>query len=293
MGEAALASVSPIRGPRPFVKWAGGKTQLLVELRKHVPERCGRYFEPFVGGGALFWHLAQDRVPILPGAAKGSWAVLGDANKALVTTYKCVKTDVKELVTQLRTHQRSHEKRGSKFFYELREDAPSGAYEIAARFIALNKLSFNGLYRVNKSGKFNVPYGKWASVPNVCDADNLHACAQALRGVEIVAGDFAVAVSSAKKGDFVYFDPPYVPVSATSDFTAYTKEAFGPVEQERLRDVALRLKKKGVHVLLSNADVPFVRKLYTMGFSCRRVEARRNINSKSGSRGPVGELLIF
>ena len=164
--------------------------------------------------------------------------------------------------------------------------------ERAARFIFLNKAGFNGLYRVNKSGGFNVPAGKFKSPPMICDEENLRACSAALQGVAIWNASFDAIDREAVPGDFVYFDPPYWPVSASADFTAYTKEPFGPAEQERLRDLALSLKRCGVHVLLSNADVPPVRKLYAKGFTIERVEARRAINSDASKRGSVGELLI-
>lgn len=275
---------------RPFVKWAGGKRQLLPELRKHVPARFERYFEPFVGGGALFFDLKNN-------GYAGS-AMLGDANADLIATYVAVRDDVEAVLKLLATYQQQHRARGERFYYELRSAkkplSGSTFYAIvAARFIALNKLGFNGLYRVNRAGTFNVPYGKWKTYPTVYDPENLRECARALGGVTFHAGDFAGWINEAGRGDFVYFDPPYWPVSATSDFTAYTRSPFGPDEQERLRDVALRLKKRGVHVLLSNADVPPVRKLYARGFSMRRVEALRAINSDSGKRGKVDELLIY
>jgi DNA adenine methylase len=154
----------------------------------------------------------------------------------------------------------------------------------------LNKCGFNGLYRVNKAGKFNVPFGRYTN-PTICDADGLRACAAALHKTKLVIGDFEKTVKSAERGDLVYFDPPYVPVSATADFTGYTAGGFGFAEQERLRDCAAALKKRGVHVILSNADVPIVRKLYK-GFAIRAVSARRNINSAGGKRGAVGEVII-
>ncbi len=269
---------------RPFVKWAGGKRQLVGELRKSIPEDFfdGRhhYYEPFVGGGALFFSLRAS-----------GWnhaATLGDANERLMRTYLGVKDDVEAVIEAL------GKTRYEKKFY-LRErarpiDTAANDFEVAAWFIYLNKAGFNGLYRVNKDGGFNVPFGDYDN-PTLCDAPGLRAASHALKKTKLVIGDFEKAVKSAEAGDLVYCDPPYVPVSATSDFTSYTKEKFGPVEQERLRDMALRLKRLGVHVILSNADVPFVRKLYK-GFNIRSVSARRNINSKGGSRGAVGEVII-
>ena len=281
MTATAVATVVEFHGPRPPWKWAGGKRQLLPELHKHVPEKFGRYFEPFFGGGALFWSLQPKA------------ATIGDLNQELTTALGQIKGNVGDLIVVLRSFERSHLKRKKVFYLELREDIPHRDVEVAARFITLNRLGFNGLYRVNKSGGFNVPYGKWASTPKVCDEVNLKACSLALRGASIVHGDFAHIVMPAQRGDFVYLDCPYWPVSATADFTSYTKDGFDAADQERLRDLALKLKRSGVKVLLSNADMPQVRKLYKQGFEMRRVEARRGINSDANKRGSVGELLIW
>ena len=281
MTATAVATVVEFHGPRPPWKWAGGKRQLLPELHKHVPEKFGRYFEPFFGGGALFWSLQPKA------------ATIGDLNQELTTALGQIKGNVGDLIVVLRSFERSHLKRKKVFYLELREDIPHRDVEVAARFITLNRLGFNGLYRVNKSGGFNVPYGKWASTPKVCDEVNLKACSLALRGAIIVHGDFAHIVMPARPGDFCYFDSPYWPVSATADFTSYTKDGFDAADQERLRDLALKLKRSGVKVLLSNADMPQVRKLYKQGFEMRRVEARRGINSDATKRGSVNELLIW
>ena len=281
MTATAVATVVEFHGPRPPWKWAGGKRQLLPELHKHVPEKFGRYFEPFFGGGALFWSLQPKT------------STIGDLNIELTAALKCIKSNVSSLIIMLRSFELSHLKRKKVFYLELREDIPHRDVEVAARFITLNRLGFNGLYRVNKSGGFNVPYGKWASTPKVCDEVNLKACSLALRGASIVHGDFAHIVMPARPGDFCYFDSPYWPVSATADFTSYTKDGFDAADQERLRDLALKLKRSGVKVLLSNADMPQVRKLYKQGFEMRRVEARRGINSDATKRGSVGELLIW
>ena len=281
MTATAVATVVELHGPRPPWKWAGGKRQLLPELHKHVPEKFGRYFEPFFGGGALYWSLRPKA------------ATIGDMNRELTTALKEIKGNVGDLIVDLRSFERSHLKRKKAFYLELRDDVPTKGTETAARFITLNRLGFNGLYRVNKSGGFNVPYGKWASTPKVCDEVNLKACSLALRGASIVHGDFAHIVMPARPGDFCYFDSPYWPVSATADFTSYTKDGFDAADQERLRDLALKLKRSGVKVLLSNADMPQVRKLYKQGFEMRRVEARRGINSDATKRGSVNELLIW
>jgi DNA adenine methylase len=270
----AVVAVRP--AGRPFIKWAGGKRQLLPALIEHVPRKYGRYFEPFVGGGALFFALAPPS------------AVLADMNQRLIRTYKGVRDHVDTVIRLLARYPHD-----AKFFYRLREndvDSRSDA-EVAAWFIYLNKTAYNGLYRVNGGNHYNVPFGRYAN-PNICDERTLRSCSAALAGVEPIIADFEVAVAKAKRGDFVYFDPPYVPLSATSSFTAYTSGAFGEAEHLRLRDTARKLKKRGVRVLLSNSSAPFVRDLYERDFEIFEVSATRAVNSKPAARGPVVELLI-
>ncbi len=267
----------------PFVKTVGGKRQLLPELRRHVPESFGRYFEPFVGGGALFFDL------VAAGRPGPAW--LSDTNRDLAIAYGVVKSDVDALVEALRAHAESHARYPGPYYYAVRADAPVDRVAVAARAIYLNKTCFNGLHRVNRAGKFNVPMGRYVN-PAICDEPNLRAVSMALQRAEVHAVDFQSA-AVAEEGDFVYFDPPYWPASATSHFTGYTADGFTAADQQRLRDVALAMKRRGVRVLLSNADVPPVRALYADGFECRRVDARRNVNSKPGKRGVVGELLFW
>jgi DNA adenine methylase len=260
---------------RPFVKWVGGKRQLLQALLEHAPADPPRYFEPFVGGGALFFALRPRR------------AVLADVNERLIRTYKGVRDSVDDVIRLLRSYPHD-----SAFFYGMREvpiDTASNA-EVAAWFIYLNKTGFNGLYRVNRANRFNVPFGRYAN-PNFCDESTLRACSADLSETELLVADFEVAVAKAKRGDFVYFDPPYVPLSATSSFTSYTSDGFGPAEQVRLRDVAKKLRKRGVRVLLSNSSAPFVRDLYA-DFELIDVSATRVVNSKATARGAIIELLI-
>lgn len=268
-----------IRMAAPFVKWAGGKRGSIEEMLKHVPATYGTFFEPFVGGGALFYALQPER------------AVLGDSNDKLMTAYTIVRDSVEDLIRQL-----SRITDTAKNFAYIREQFNGGRFNSpatgAAWLIFLNKTCFNGLYRVNKLGNFNVPYdGTRIGKRTICDDVNLRLCAKALKGVELFAGDFEKLALRARKGDFVYFDPPYVPVGGYADFTEYVMGGFGPEEQARLVAVAKRLKARGVHVLLSNADVPEVRRLYK-GFKLHEVQARRSINSKATNRGKVGELLI-
>jgi DNA adenine methylase len=275
-GGAPLVVAAEAGIGRPFIKWAGGKRQLLPSLIQHAPPNPSRYFEPFIGGGALFFALRPRR------------AVLADVNERLIRTYKGVRNNVDDVIHLLRSYPHS-----PAFFYGFREkkiDDRSDA-EVAAWFIYLNKTGFNGLYRVNRDNCFNVPFGRYSS-PNICDEPTLRACSAALAGTQLLVGDFEVVVAKAKRGDFVYFDPPYVPLSATSSFTSYTSHGFGDAEQTRLRDTAKKLKKRGVRVLLSNSSAPFVRKLYADGFDLVRVSATRAVNSKATARGAISELLI-
>ena len=273
--SAELSAVSPPRG-RPFIKWVGGKRQLLPELMRYVPGQFNNYFEPFVGGGALFFEL------------RPKTAVLADANKRLIRTYIGVRDSVEEVISMLREYP--HDER---FFYDLREkNVDSGTdAEMAAWFIYLNKIGFNGLYRVNRQNRFNVPFGRHRN-PNICDAPTLRACSAALAGTELRVSDFEAVVEKAEAGDLVYFDPPYVPLSVTSSFTLYTSDGFGAEAQIRLRDVALRLKQRGVHVLLSNSSAGFVRDLYQADFQATEVSATRLVNSNGARRGAITELVI-
>ncbi|MGD0677028.1 MAG: DNA adenine methylase [Polyangiaceae bacterium] len=262
--------------PRPFVKWAGGKRQLLPALMNHVPARYGRYYEPFLGGAAFFFALRPSR------------AVLADTNARLIRAYKGVRDDVDAVIALLETYPHD-----ADFFYRLRgcdiDDRPDAV--VAAWFIYLNRVAYNGLYRVNRSNRFNVPFGRYAN-PTICDTPNLRACSEALQGVELRIADFDDGLRGARPGDFVYLDPPYDPLSATASFTAYTSSGFGPQEQVRLRNVARSLKERGVTVLISNSSTDFVRGLYGEGFSVEEVSASRSVNSQASKRGAVAELLM-
>jgi DNA adenine methylase len=265
------------RRARPFLKWAGGKRQLLPEIRRRLPATFATLHEPFVGGGALFFALA-------PRAA-----VLSDSNERLIRAYKGVRDSVEEVITLLETYPKS-----KPFFLDMRRrdiDVASDA-EVAAWMIYLNKTGFNGLYRVNSRNLFNVPYGATAGW-RILDAPNLRACAAALATADLRCEDFSKVASRALPGDIVYFDPPYVPVSVTSDFTSYTKGGFDRKDQERLRDTALALRDRGVFVLLSNSSAPEVTELYGAHFDCIPILASRRVNADPKGRGRVGELLIM
>jgi DNA adenine methylase len=266
--------------PKPFLKWAGGKRQLLPELRKALPGLFKHYYEPFVGGGALFFDLRA--------SGYDRRATLGDANERLVHTYLGVRNGVEAVIQglgKMRYDKREYLRERAREL-DLLEDV-----ELAVWMIYTNRCGFNGLYRVNKAGQFNVPFGRYTN-PTICDANGLRVAAQALKRTEFRIGDFDKTVLGADKGDLVYFDPPYIPVGGYADFTQYTADGFGAKDQERLRDTALRLKGLGVHVILSSADSPALRKLYGKGFEIRAVSARRNINSKVTARGNVGEVIV-
>lgn len=266
------------RGAKPFLKWAGGKSKLLDELEARIPSSYGRYFEPFIGGGALFFHHRPEN------------AVLADVNERLVRTYRVVRDDVEALIVCLQRHQENHDK---DYFYAQRDQEIDAMpdIDVAAWLIYLNKTAFNGLYRVNRKNQFNVPIGSYKN-PTICDPKNLRACSELLQGVIIVTVDFRAVCDRAVKGDFVYFDPPYIPVSNSSNFTGYAQGGFGLAEQTELRDLALRLKKRGVKVLLSNSWCDQVKDLYAKGFKLHEVSAPRAINRDADKRGEVSEALI-
>jgi len=279
---AAVPEASPPADAKPFLKWVGGKRQLLTEIARHVPASFGRYHEPFIGGGALFFHLRQSRA--CP-------AFLTDSNRRLIRAYRGVQHDAEGVIALLQEHERKHSK---PYFHKVREqrDIDSAtATEVAAWMIYLNRTGYNGLYRVNSSNIFNVPFGKYAN-PRICDEENLRACSRALSGAELEAVGFESVLDRARPGDFVYFDPPYRPVTTTANFTDYTSEGFGDVDQVRLRDVAWALKKRGVAVVLSNSNSPFIEEIYRDGFDRVKVGARRSVNSDPKGRGLVQELIL-
>jgi DNA adenine methylase len=273
--------------PKPFVKWVGGKRQLLKQFQKlklYPPSNFNplenSYFEPFVGGGAVFFDLLPEK------------AFLSDLNYELVTTYNVIKNDVDKLIASLKRHRYEKE-----YFLNMRTKDPKklSDIEIASRFIFLNRTCFNGLYRVNSKGLFNVPFGKYSN-PQICDEENLHRISKALMNTDIKHQDYKEVLSKAKKGDFIYFDPPYYPVSKTASFTSYTAESFLDKEQTELRDTFLSLSKRGCFVMLSNSDTPFINRIYSEirhhGIKITKVAAGRAINSKSSGRGKITEVLV-
>ncbi|MCS6825198.1 MAG: DNA adenine methylase [Caldilinea sp.] len=267
--------------PRPFLKWAGGKNQLADALLQRRPVHFKTYYEPFVGSGAIFFRLYREG--LLQGAA------LSDVNAELIDTYVAIRDHVFEVIDILSELPHSKE-----FYYEIRSKDPwkLTLSERAARMIYLNKTGYNGLYRVNRQGQFNVPFGRYQS-PNYLDLENLLAVSHALQNVEIICTPFDTIVERAEPGDWVYFDPPYVPVSQTANFTSYYANGFSLRDQERLRDVCVALSQKDVQLMVSNSDTTIVRSLYASPyFVIDEVKANRAINSNGAKRGKITELVI-
>ena len=279
-----------LRPARPFLKWAGGKTQLLPRLLERMPSRIDTYYEPFVGGGALFFALASDpqRAP--------RRAVLGDLSAELITAYATVRDELPDLMRALAALEAryldvAHEERQA-VYYEVRAREPSHPVEATARMIFLNKTGFNGLYRVNRQGRFNVPHGRHKR-PRILDCDGLKAASRVLRVVELLTADFTDVCTSAKAGDLVYFDPPFHPLSATSNFTAYTSTEFGKRDQLRLKFLIDDLTARGINAMLSDSPHPWIVGLYEGSrYDVAQYPARRAINSRADRRGAIDELLV-
>ena len=266
----------------PFLRWAGGKRRLVPELLKWLPPQMRAYHEPFMGSAALFFA----RRPVCQ-------AFLTDANTCLTRTFGAIRDDLAAVLEPLRFHAKMYGEHGIAWYDHVRKSwsEEMTSPELAAAFIFFNKTNFNGIWRVNGSGTYNVPAGKFARTPNICDQDALLACCRAMAMTTIINCDFRTVETRAAQNDFVYFDPPYVPLSKSADFTSYTKDDFTDSDQQALRDLALRLKKKGVHVVLSNSDSPRVRELYA-GFEIREITRGGGMNSDTAKRDSVKELLI-
>jgi DNA adenine methylase len=282
--------------PSPFTKWAGGKTQLLAQYEPHFPTSFGRYIEPFVGGGAIFFHLYnKGRLESKPGLWRAGRVSLADKLEELVNAYQVIQHQVEELIAALQAHE--PHKGDADYYYQVRgwdrqpHFCQRSPVERAARFIFLNRVCYNGLYRVNSKGQFNVPFGRHDN-PTVCDAENLRAVHLALQGVELSVGDFDQCLETAEPGDFVYLDPPYHPLSDTANFTSYTARSFGLEEQERLARVFKELDRRGCKVMLSNSDTSLIRELYR-DYELVQVQAIRAISSNASGRGSVPELLVL
>ena len=265
----------------PFVKWAGGKRQLLPQMEEYFPKHYNRYIEPFIGGGAVFFHLLPEN------------SIISDNNPDLINCYKVIKEDVEGLIKALKKH--IYEK---IYYYEIRaldrdvkKFAGLSDVEKASRSIYLNKTGYNGLYRVNSKGLFNVPFGRHKN-PKICDEPNLRNVSQALKKVEIFLGSFEICLDFAEKDDFIYLDPPYFPLSDTALFTSYTKNSFDKSSQIKLFEVFMELNKRGCNLMLNNSYSEFILDLYK-DFKIVILKAKRNINSNSQKRGLINEVLIL
>ena len=266
--------------PHPFLKWAGGKRQLISQMRKYFPKDFNRYIEPFIGGGAVYFYL------------KPKVSVIVDINEEIINCYKVIQNNVEELIELLKTHKNEKD-----YYYRIRELDRDEKFtkltniEKASRMIYMNRCCYNGLYRVNSKGQFNVPFGKYKN-PNFCDEVNLLAVNKALKNVKIVHGSFEVSLDYAEKGDFIYFDPPYYPISKTSSFTSYTKENFGEESQKKLFNVFKKLDKLDCKLMLSNSYHDYIIDLYK-DFNIIELDERRAINCNATKRGNIKVLLII
>lgn len=304
MVQVVASPVAPLAVPiatRPLLKWVGGKRQLLPALRTWYPAGFSRYVEPFFGSGAVFFDLLGS------GRLEGQAVRLVDKNSDLVGCYQAVREQPEAVVAALRELAAGHATGGERFYYEVRDGqfnparAAGGGYTpaLAAMFIYLNRTGFNGLFRLNRRGVFNVPAGRYDN-PHICDSSLVHAVAAALRapGVSLVLGDFQEALSGAGAGDFVYCDPPYAPLSRTASFASYTADGFTAADQECLQACVVTAASRGATILLSNSCTPEIEELYQTdaarraGLVVHRVPARRAINSRATSRGPVDEVVV-
>ena len=271
--------------PKPFVKWAGGKRQLMAELEKNFPTKFGTYLEPFLGGGAVMFDLLT-KVPNLK-------CNVSDLNSDLVLAYITIRDRSEKLIESLENHSKNYHKDSTGYYYEVRKQEPKNQIDKVSRLLFLNKTCFNGLYRVNSKGKFNVPLGRYTN-PNIVNRENLQSVSKILQSgkIKISCRDFSSIIKDAKKGDFVYFDPPYQPVSDTASFTSYTHRDFTEDDLERLADLADQLNSKGCNVMLSNSNSKTVKKMFSSGWRIKEIKANRAINSNSQKRTGHKEIII-
>lgn len=274
---------------KPFVKWVGGKRQLLPKLVERLPAKIENYWEPFIGGGALFFHLEQKLL-------KPHQAFLSDVNEELINVYQVLKYNPEYLIDNLEYLALQHEQRPKEYYYETREWdrlppwRTCSPYARAGRFIYLNKTCFNGLYRVNSKGQFNVPFGKHAKFD--FEPDDIRAASQALQTAQISVANYYPLFYIVGKDDFLYLDPPYVPLSVTSSFTQYTKDGFTHENQVQLLDFCHMIDGKGAKFMQSNSSAEWVIDKYSKHFNVQFVESKRLINADASKRGPVKEVII-
>jgi len=264
-----------------FVKWAGGKKQLIEQFKQYFPKNIEDYYEPFVGGGAVLFYVLQTHKP--------KKILISDINEELINCLNVIKNNVEVLISKLKEHKELHNK---EYFYKIRKlnHKEISSIESASRFIYLNKTCFNGLYRVNSKGEFNVPIGSYKN-PSIVMEQDLRLISKLLHNVEIKVMSFDKVLEYAKKNDFVYFDPPYYPLNKTSSFTSYTKDSFLEKEQKQLAEVFTELDKKGCKIMLSNSDTEFIKNLYN-NYKINLVQARRMINSDPTKRGKINEIVV-
>jgi DNA adenine methylase len=270
------------KNPKPFLQWVGGKRSLISQYQDFFPKKINKYYEPFLGGGAVFFHLNPNN------------SILNDSNIELIETYKAIRDNPKEVIELLKMLKERHSLDLYTNIRNLDRDTERfskfTSTEIASRLIYLNQTCFNGVYRVNKHGQFNVPIGSSLN-RLICDEDSIFNASKILKKVKLYSIDFEKVIEKAGKDDFVYFDPPYFPISQYSDFTRYTKDKFYTKDQERLKDVFDKLDKKGCKVMLSNSDCDYIRNLYK-GYNIHVVYSGRTLNSDKNKRGKVSELVI-
>lgn len=272
--------------PKPFVKWAGGKRQLIPVLNENLPKSFGTYYEPFLGGGALLFHILTEK--------ENQKCSISDLNSDLVLAYSTIRNKVEDLISSLKNHEKNYRNDSKSYYYSIRDSKPGNDIEKTSRLLFLNKTCFNGLYRVNSKGKFNVPLGRYTN-PNIVNEENLRVVSAKLQtgNITIQCRDFEAVLGDAKKGDLVYFDPPYQPVSKTANFTSYTNRDFTIEDLERLAKLCYKLDSKGCQVLLSNSDSNQVEEMFsTKNWKVNKIQANRFINSNSKKRTGHFELLI-
>lgn len=272
----------------PFLRWAGGKrrmTEILINsFPKSFDSNHSKYFEPFVGGGALMIRIGDESAPIF---VAGKNVHINDINPDLILTYQAIQKSPMKLMSEL---EKMAIKKDESEFYKIRSLEPKNNIQRAARFIYLNKTCFNGLWRVNSDGKFNVPFGKLKN-PSIFERENILAISKRLKGSTITNLPFTNAVANAKEGDLVYFDPPYIPLNETSSFSQYAKDGFGLMDQHALAGVIDGLGKRGVHVILSNSDTRETRDIFGPVLTLHQISAPRSISAKASSRGTVKEVI--
>lgn len=276
------------QAPLPFLKWAGGKRKLANLIMESFPNsfdsKNNHYFEPFIGGGALMFALGNVESKHF---IEGRRIHINDMNPDLINAYRVIRDDVNALIRALKYFENKND---SESFYKVRSTSFSSPTKQAARFIYLNKTCFNGLWRVNSQGNFNVPFGHYKN-PKILDEHNLRLCSERLKNAKITLGSFQKAVEKAKAGDLVYFDPPYIPLTKTAAFSQYAKEDFNLDDQTALRDTISQLTKRGVLVILSNSDTPQTREIFGKSLNLRQILVARTISAKALSRKPVHEVL--